>query len=54
MAMTNQNKEAQQRDVRLLGMEVRKFMEEHGMKAQYVRMASHFGSSKFSDFKKVS
>lgn len=54
MSFDPADKQAQQDDVQKLGIEVARFMKENEMKAQYVRMASHFGTSKFTSLKKVS
>lgn len=54
MAIKKPNKQAQEEDVRRLGKEVGAFLEKYELKAEYIRIASHFGASKFSDFKKAS
>lgn len=37
----------------LLGCAVQRFMQQHGLKSETVRMASHFGTSKFAQLKKA-
>ena len=41
-------------DVRLLGQEVEKFMRQAHLTTEWVRRESHFGTTDFSHFKKVS
>ena len=50
----NKVEQTEDQPVQILGREVERFLTENEIKSLYVRTASHFGSTQFVQFKKVS
>ena len=48
------NEQPEDLSIKILGQEVERFLTQHEIKSLYIRTATHFGSTQFVRFKKVS
>lgn len=48
------NEQPEDQSIKILGQEVERFLTQHEIKSLYIRTATHFGSTQFVKFKKVS